>query len=852
MKTDAGIRSRLWVGASTPQATLLLVIALLYLVPHLCGFPTWPGGPTISVLARYEHAYDQMTFREDHRPIREFIINELSAGRFPFWMSTPILGLPLLEQYEYQIFNPLEWLTYLGADLWWTIVLCGYLYVGGLGIFAICRNIGVDKWAALGGAIAYIAAGYVPMFYTVPSWMVVIPTIPWLLFCTGKILIGPIKPGHFIGLCLCLALLILSGQPQITLCTLWFSAIYAVTLVIWRVAVTGDVHSAAKAVALCFIAAALAIASSLPQIVPFTKFYVSGEVYAGQHLVQGGWHVSLVNLLNPIFPFSMGVGPYYTWTVNPLIRAVPSEDFPLGFYCTGSLLAFIGLFAAFRRHEKHPIRFAFAVATIFTIATIGLYGPMNWPVWPFDFVNLARYTSPILAVFIAVLIGVGLDALARRPLAEAMTASCIIAAGAAMLLGIVALHFSAASIVSAGMLRHIVALNATSMGLAATILLFSFRANPRSGVAALLVFVADVTFQRRYGFGLSADIYRLIPLVVLTIGALFYYQRNAKLQIPIGAFAVLIVTGWIYHATTQVVASNAFASPLTQQTAGHRVASSVDAYSSDYGVPRGVIAMASRNPIVFRRLQEFLFAAGSGSTTQANGATRTIRDFRGFSNDAGTPDNEKMQWRSYCADRSRFNALATEILIGDADGAIANIEQYPGCSEGLVKIDLGDDRFIAYRDTKSAPRSYFTKSCLTASDDALTLTRKHMFELTRLPVVEGDGIACSTNLPTKPEALKVADISSEIVDIQTSGLPEGLVVLNDQFFSSWRAYVDNKKVPIYRVNSVARGVMLPADTKSLRFVYEPQIGMLLLFPLAGILFVLIIAFGISRRRINQA
>src|ERR1700682_1340800 len=93
------IRSRLWAGATVPQTVLLLVIALLYLVPHLCGFPTWPGAPTASKLAVHPNAYDTMTFSEDHRPVREFIVGELRSGRFPAWLPFQLLGLPLLEQY---------------------------------------------------------------------------------------------------------------------------------------------------------------------------------------------------------------------------------------------------------------------------------------------------------------------------------------------------------------------------------------------------------------------------------------------------------------------------------------------------------------------------------------------------------------------------------------------------------------------------------------------------------------------------------------------------------------------------------------------------------------------------------
>src|SRR5258708_8510652 len=156
--TDVHARAKLNVLVKSPYAIILAVIFLLYLLPALCGFPTWPGAATTSHLIKFDNVWDSLTFGSDHRPIREFIANELWSGRLPLWLPANILGLPLIEQYEYQVLNPLEWLTYLGGDLWWTIVLCGYLFVGGIGVHAICKRVAFHELPSIRCPLSHVPA----------------------------------------------------------------------------------------------------------------------------------------------------------------------------------------------------------------------------------------------------------------------------------------------------------------------------------------------------------------------------------------------------------------------------------------------------------------------------------------------------------------------------------------------------------------------------------------------------------------------------------------------------------------------------------------------------------------------
>ena len=56
----------------------------------------------------------------------------------------------------------------------------------------------------------------------------------------------------------------------------------------------------------------------------------------------------------------------------------------------------------------------------------------------------------------------------------------------------------------------------------------------------------------------------------------------------------------------------------------------------------------------------------------------------------------------------------------------------------------------------------------------------------------------------------------------TATLPRaGFVVLSDTFYAGWQARVNGERVPLYRANSIMRGVALPAGTHEVVFTFRP-------------------------------
>jgi hypothetical protein len=78
------------------------------------------------------------------------------------------------------------------------------------------------------------------------------------------------------------------------------------------------------------------------------------------------------------------------------------------------------------------------------------------------------------------------------------------------------------------------------------------------------------------------------------------------------------------------------------------------------------------------------------------------------------------------------------------------------------------------------------------------------------------------------------------VEVKTSAQAPAVLVLAENYYPGWRAYLDGRAAPIMRVNYNQRGVRVPAGEHRVSFVYRPRsfYGGLLLTALTGLLLAL--------------
>jgi uncharacterized membrane protein YfhO len=85
----------------------------------------------------------------------------------------------------------------------------------------------------------------------------------------------------------------------------------------------------------------------------------------------------------------------------------------------------------------------------------------------------------------------------------------------------------------------------------------------------------------------------------------------------------------------------------------------------------------------------------------------------------------------------------------------------------------------------------------------------------RLPgLAEGPGAAAAGSA-------RFVSYDNERVVAESRAQRRSLLVLSDVHYPGWKARVDGRDVPMERVNYLLRGVMVPAGTHRVEFVYEP-------------------------------
>jgi len=70
-------------------------------------------------------------------------------------------------------------------------------------------------------------------------------------------------------------------------------------------------------------------------------------------------------------------------------------------------------------------------------------------------------------------------------------------------------------------------------------------------------------------------------------------------------------------------------------------------------------------------------------------------------------------------------------------------------------------------------------------------------------------------------SVSIREYTPDKITIDTDFPDQGFIVLSDQFFPGWKAFIDGKETRIYRVNGCVRGIVSPGGRHEVVFKYVP-------------------------------
>ncbi len=216
-------------------------------------------------------------------------------------------------------------------------------------------------------------------------------------------------------------------------------------------------------------------------------------------------------------------------------------------------------------------------------------------------------------------------------------------------------------------------------------------------------------------------------------------------------------------------------------------------------------------------------AAGEIEVARIKGVPNLTLDVKRVSllnNDAAEPLRgewvEKLPAREAAADSATVNDVTA---IGGGRWRLAS-------ESGYLQI---------YENTRSLPRAWLTTNQLVATEgEELDIIRTgklpsgQPWEPLQTTLVEA---STGTNLSTgaTPGSAEVTRNEPNRIDVKTFSSSAAILVLSENHYPGWRAYVDGQRVDIARVNYNQRGVALPAGNHLVQFLYRPKSVLLGLF-----------------------
>lgn len=164
-----------------------------------------------------------------------------------------------------------------------------------------------------------------------------------------------------------------------------------------------------------------------------------------------------------------------------------------------------------------------------------------------------------------------------------------------------------------------------------------------------------------------------------------------------------------------------------------------------------------------------------------------------------------------------------------ADGA--GDETTPESGKHWQRVGQAGD-VVVYENLRALPRAWLATETLELSDDAALeairtgkLADGREWSPRRTALVDGRVILDSGTAEAETR-VKILSYEPNRIAIDTSCPTASVLVLSENHYPGWRAYLDNRGVETMRVNYNLRGVVLPAGSHEVRFVYRPKSALL--------------------------
>ena len=140
---------------------------------------------------------------------------------------------------------------------------------------------------------------------------------------------------------------------------------------------------------------------------------------------------------------------------------------------------------------------------------------------------------------------------------------------------------------------------------------------------------------------------------------------------------------------------------------------------------------------------------------------------------------------------------------------------------GLEDVFTGKTGIKIWHDPGAFPRAWTVHQIMVRPDTqkAVAEVAGGTFDMRTMALTEGPGppvTACAGE-----DRVTAVHDGTESFEAKAEMACQGLMVVSDNWFPGWKASVDGNSVPIWKVNTAIRGVVVPAGTHKVTMTYRP-------------------------------
>lgn len=162
----------------------------------------------------------------------------------------------------------------------------------------------------------------------------------------------------------------------------------------------------------------------------------------------------------------------------------------------------------------------------------------------------------------------------------------------------------------------------------------------------------------------------------------------------------------------------------------------------------------------------------------------------------------------------------------EADAMLSELSRRPAESgiRSIVLPPVFGKYLDAYARSSSLPRAYYVPRArvVESAEDVLTTLDDPSFDPHREVVLEDEAVAMQAAASPGTGGVRILTDEPERVVVEVEAQEPGFVVLTDAFYPGWRAYSEDRELPIYRANYLFRAVPSDAGRTAIRFEYQPE------------------------------